>query len=385
MTDSIWRPPEMRGLQTEHRHATWTELFFDLIFVVAIAQLSARLIENVTLQGVLGYAFVYTPIWLSWVYATMYSNRFDSDDLGQKLITFGQMLMVAAMAASVAEATPIQFAAAIAVFRLLVGLSYFRVRASVPAARDLANRFMVVMFLSAAIWIVSTGFDGALRNAIWGAAIALEVVAAFLPSFRARSVAAPLHLHHLPERFGLFTIIVLGETVLAVVAGVAHAHFAAPAAVFGAVALTISFALWWIYFEELSSDAIAKVGSIRAVSWVLAHLPFVIGVTALGVALEAAVLTEIGDQLERAEAGLFAVSIGVALIAVSWMAMSATDASGWGRLILERLPAVALAVFICFLPLSAQVVLVGVAMVVGLQAIHDVRQGQQSLTTDAGN
>jgi len=322
---------------------------------------------------------------MSWVYATFYSNRFDTDDLGQRLITFAQMLMVAGMAASVAEVTPIQFALSVAGFRLLVALSYARVRPAIPEAVPLSKWMTTVMVTSAAAWGLSAFAEGDLQRWIWVAIVLAEIVTAFTPSFQRRIAAVPLQLSHLPERFGLFTMIVLGESVLAVVLGVAHAHWAATAALFGAVALTISFSLWWIYFEIVPESTMQRHGGIRSVTWVLFHAPFVISVTALGAAMEVAVLTEFGEELERPAALLLSLALATALAAIVALRMTDLPSSKWGGMILTRLPAIVAVSVIALLPISAQALLTVAALVVGIQAIFDIRDAHLSAEKSSAN
>ena len=73
MTETMWRRPLLRGNDPGHRQATWAELFFDLIFVVAVAQLATLLLEEVTWRGAMIYVFAYVPVWFSWIAATLYS------------------------------------------------------------------------------------------------------------------------------------------------------------------------------------------------------------------------------------------------------------------------------------------------------------------------
>ncbi len=379
----MWNPPVIRGTEEGHRQATWAELFFDLIFVVAVAQLATRLFEDVSWSGVALYAFVYLPIWLSWVVATFYANRFDTDDLAQRLITFGQMLTVAAIAASVAEGRGTQFAVSLAVFRLLVAISYLRVRVALPEARTLANRMIALMVGSAGIWILSTAVEGNARRAAWAVAILLELAVPFLPSSRKRMATVPLQLDHLPERFGLFTIIVLGETVLAVVTGVAEAHLVASAAIFGAIGLTMSFSLWWIYFEGVTAGSLRPSGRIRRIGWVLAHAPLVISITALGVGIEEAVLTHSGHELETSHAVLLFGSLATALLSLGLLMVLENPDKPWTPVLLGRFPAIIAVVAIGLLPISAQAVLTGLALVTAAQAIADVRSRRQVLTAQA--
>jgi low temperature requirement protein LtrA len=369
---SVWQPPAIRSVEPGHRQATWAELFFDLIFVVAVAQLAAFLLHNLTWRGVGIYMLAYLPVWLGWVFATIYANRFDTDDFGQRFITFAQMLAVAAMAASIAEETGLQFAIAIAVFRLLVALSYVRVRAAVPAAVPIANRTMSQMLVSAGIWFGSTFVEGNVRLAFWALAILVELAVAFVPQWQRLSASVPLHHGHLPERFGLFVIIVLGETVLAVVVGVAEADWAATAAIFGGIGLTISFSLWWIYFETVTAEAMRHLGAFRPIGWILAHAPLVMGITALGVGIEIAVHVESGEHLHTADALILGGSLCAALLSLGLLsAVDAVDSSRVGAFA-RRLPAAVLVFVVALLPISAQAVITILAVIAAAEATYDV-------------
>ena len=319
------------------------------------------------------YTFAYVPVWFSWVAATFYSNRFDTDDLSQRLITFAQMLTVAGMAASVAESAAIPFAISIGLFRLLIVASYARVRWSLPEVRVFANRMIVAMTVSSLIWFSSVFFEGNTRLAIWAVAIALELGQSLVPATRRAMSDIPLQFDHLVERFGLFTIIVLGETVLAVVIGVAHAHWVASAVVFAAIGLTMSFSLWWIYFEVVTGNPLKNLGGFRPFVWVYMHAPLVISITALGVGIEIAVFTEFGHQLETRHALVLAVSLAVALLAIAVILAAETSPDLRRTTILRRLPAILLVLLVGMMPMSAQAVIVGLSLITALQAVVDVR------------
>lgn len=371
-TESIWQRPVLRGGADGHRQATWAELFFDLIFVVAVAQLAILLLENVTWRGAMIYVFAYIPVWFSWIAATFYSNRFDTDDLSQRLITFAQMLTVAGMAASVAESAAIPFAISIGLFRLLIVASYVRVRWSLPEIRTFANRMIIAMTLSSLIWISSVFFVGNARLAIWAVAIGLELGQSAVPAARRAAAVIPLKFDHLIERFGLFTIIVLGETVLAVVVGVAHAHWVASAVVFAAIGLTMSFSLWWIYFEVVTGVPLRRIGGLRPIVWVYMHAPLVISITALGVGIEIAVFTEFGHQLEIGDAVVLAVSLATALLAIGIILAAETSPDLRRTTSLKRLPAILLVLLVGLAPISAQAAIVGLSLITGIQAAYDV-------------
>jgi low temperature requirement protein LtrA len=372
----MWQSPVLRGGRDGHRQATWAELFFDLIFVVAVAQLAVLLLESVTWRGAMIYVFAYLPVWFSWIAATFYSNRFDTDDLGQRLITFAQMLTVAGMAASVAESAAIPFAISVGLFRLLIVASYVRVRLSLPGVRPFATRMIVVMTVSALLWFSSVFFVGNARLAIWAVAIGLELGVALLRSTRKYAAAIPLQFGHLIERFGLFTIIVLGETVLAVVVGVAHAHWVASAVIFAAIGLTMSFSLWWIYFEVVTGAPLRNIGGFRPIVWVYTHAPLVMAITALGVGIEIAVFTEFGHQLETQDAVVLASSLAMALLAIAILLAAETSSDVRIVTVLKRLPAIVLVLLVGLAPISAQAVIVGLSLITGIQATIDVRNSR---------
>lgn len=105
MTRTIWEPPRLRSDEGEssERRATWLELFFDLVFVVAIAELARYLSHHLSLSGLLEFTILFVPVWWCWIGATFYATRFDTDDLSDRLITFVQMAIIAIMAANIPD------------------------------------------------------------------------------------------------------------------------------------------------------------------------------------------------------------------------------------------------------------------------------------------
>lgn len=97
------QPPQLRSREDgeDHRHATWLELFYDLVFVVAIAQLAHNLSNDVSLSGFSGFVVLFIPVWWAWIGTTFYANRFDSDDIGHRLLTGLQMVAIAAIAVNI--------------------------------------------------------------------------------------------------------------------------------------------------------------------------------------------------------------------------------------------------------------------------------------------
>lgn len=168
--------------------------------------------------------------------------------------------------------------------------------------------------------------------------------------------------------------------MLAVVIGVAEAHWVASAVVFAPIGLTMSFSLWWIYFEVVTGSPLKDLGGFRPIVWIYSHAPLVIAVTSLGVGIEVAVFTELGERLETPDALILAGSLAAALLAIGLLLAAERSSELWVRMLLTRLPSVLLVLVVGLLPIAAQSVLVGLALITAAQAFIDVRTSRSGVT-----
>src|ERR671935_2582383 len=174
-------PPRLRtasGAEEEERHATWTELFFDLVFVAAIASLGTLVRNDASLDGILRMAALFVPVWWAWIGFTLYADRFDSDDAIFRLLMLGGMLASGALAVNVhfaAEGSSAGFALSYVAARVLLLLLYDRARRHVPEARPLVNRYMKGFSVSAFLWLASIAVDEPFRYVIWAIAMAIDI------------------------------------------------------------------------------------------------------------------------------------------------------------------------------------------------------------------
>lgn len=322
--NSWLQPPRLRigkDSEQEHRHATWLELFYDLVFVVAVSQVAHNLYEDVSLTGFLGFAFLFIPIWWAWIGTTFYSNRFDSDDIGHRLLTGVQMVAIAALAVNIHHGlsnTSGGFALAYAAGRAVLVIEYLRAAKHIPPARGLATRYATGFAIAAIIWFLSAFVPTPQRFVLW----VLGLIVDFATPLTARKLQAglPPHLEHLPERFGLFTIIVLGEAIIAVVDGVSEQQWDVSSAVSAVLGFTVAFCLWWLYFENIDGSALRSAGSSGRLEifqvWLYGHLPLVIGLAAAGVGVEHIIMGETGVALPAAERWLICGSVAVCLLSL---------------------------------------------------------------------
>lgn len=317
------QPPRLRigeGSE-EERHATWLELFYDLVFVVAIAQLAHKLNEEISLSGCFSFVALFIPVWWSWVGAAFYANRFDTDDLGQRLLTAVQMLAVAALAVNVHHGlgeSSAGFAFSYAAVRAVLVVEYFWAGRHVVAARSLTSRYARGFGIAAAIWLVSAFVPIPLRFLLWALGLMVDFATPIFAG-QLHSQMAP-HTSHLPERFGLFTLIVLGESIVAVVNGIAEQQWNLQSLSATVFSFSIAFSFWWVYFDNLDASAITaarvagQTGSYQL--WLYAHLPLVIGLTATGVGMEHIILSEPGILLSQAEQWLLCGAVALCFLAL---------------------------------------------------------------------
>ena len=208
----------------EERHATWLELFYDLVFVVTISQLSHYLLHDVSLSNFFGFLFLFIPVWWSWIGTTFFSTRFYSDDLGHRLLLLLQMGGAGAMVVNISGAfnnTFSGFALSYGFMRLILVIEYvrvFRTIKSSESANPLVKRYIIGFSIAAIIWSISAFVPiKEIRFALWVIGLIIDFATPISMS-KLTSKFAP-HISHLPERMGLFTLIVLGESIVCIVNG----------------------------------------------------------------------------------------------------------------------------------------------------------------------
>jgi len=197
------------------RHASWLELFFDLVFVLAVSKVALILVKESDLVGFAKFIFLFIPVWWAWVGYTFYGDRFESNEPEYRILMFAAMLAMAALSLTVGNAfTPgggVPFVICYALVLLILCAMYARTAIHVPLARGLATQFIVGLGGSSLIFLLSLYFDQQVRFAMWCAGVLLALATPFLNLRLTRII--PIDHSHIPERFGLFTIIVLGEAV----------------------------------------------------------------------------------------------------------------------------------------------------------------------------
>jgi low temperature requirement protein LtrA len=310
------------------RHATWTELFFDLVFVVAIAQLAAGLHGNLTASGALTFAGLFVPVWWTWTTYAYVADLFDADDAPFRAVLLGAMLFVAGLAATLPAAFDGRTGGFIVAYALLradlLGVYAWAWRSD-RSLRDLVVPHLAGFGLGGAVFLASLALPAPWRYVAWGVAIAVDLATGLVAYLRSRDV--PQHRSHMPERFGLFVLIVLGESVIAVSTGTAASSWAFDSVVTAGLGFAVAAALWWMYFARFDDTVFdwAFAGGMRARrrSFVFGygHLVVCAALTAVGVGVRVAIEHAVeGEHAARAAAvlGIALAAYLLSLAGVQW-------------------------------------------------------------------
>lgn len=285
-----WQPPMLHD-HNDHNHehkATWLELFYDLIFVVIIGELTHLLAKDISLMGAAAFIFLFIPVWWTWISTTFYNNRFDSNDITQRLFTFTSILGIIAMTFFIHDGlagSSIGFALSYLFVRALIVFMWARAGYYNKSVRTESGHYVLSFAISMTLWIISIFVDPPYRFWLWSAGLAIELVTPILSIKLNSSLRDFSFSSHIPERFGLFMIIVLGESILGIVLGLTETHhFTFNSILNSFLASILIFAIWSLYFDHINSRPI-KQNIYNMASWTYTHLPLVTSISALSAAI----------------------------------------------------------------------------------------------------
>jgi low temperature requirement protein LtrA len=280
-----------------YRQASWLELLFDLSFVVAVAQAAIEfehaLAAGSPWAGLVSYLVVFAAIWWAWMAFTWFANVFDTDDGPYRLLMFVMIAGSLGLAAGVPQLTHFDFRIGVlsyVVMRFAYVGQWIRVlRSKQPQWIPIARRIIWLTTINQVGWILFLGVPLDWRLAVFIVWFTVDLATPFLAGWDARLGG---HRHHIVERYGLFTIIVLGESIAAAtvaMAGAIEADVATlPLIVLAGGALIIAGSLWWIYFDFCTGGA--PKGPLRSqYFWGYMHFFVFAGVAAIGAGISLAV------------------------------------------------------------------------------------------------
>lgn len=276
----------------EHARVTYVELFFDLVFVFAVTQLSHAVLAHPTAEGVLHAAMLLAAVWWAWVCTSWVTNWLDPERVPVRLMLFALMAAGLVLSASIPDAFGkggLAFACAYAFIQVGRSLFFLISAWREPAHRANFGRIQAWVTLSAAFWIAGGLLEGEARLIAWAIAIGVDYLSAavgFWTPGLGRSATSDWVVEggHMAERTALFTIIALGESIIVTGATVVGLPWTFEVIAAFAGALIGSIAMWWIYFSftaEAASEAIAESedpGAIARLAYTYSHLIPIAGI-----------------------------------------------------------------------------------------------------------
>jgi low temperature requirement protein LtrA len=298
------RPMRARAADEPHRVSTPLELLFDLCFVIAVAQAAALLHHSIAEQhvgfAVQRYLMVFFAIWWAWMNFTWFASAYDTDDDVYRITTLVQIAGALVLAAGIEPAFDRENYAVITVgyviMRLAMVVQWLRAARDDPQRRHTAMRYAAGITVVQIFWLLRLLLPEAAQVATFLLLVVAELAVPIWAE-RARGGPTTYHPHHIAERYGLFTIIVLGETVSAATIafravideggeheGGEQWSTLLPLAVAG---LVIVFALWWLYFDRSAHGLLTSLRT--SILWGYGHYFIFASAAAVGAGLAVAV------------------------------------------------------------------------------------------------
>jgi low temperature requirement protein LtrA len=293
------------------RHASWAELFFDLVFVFAVTEVSSLLGADRSWSGAFHALVVFVPIYWVWVGVTVQADVHDLTTPMMRIVVFAVALGGMFMALAVPDAYTsrgVLFALSYWASRVVLGVALFHRRWSI-------NPFTISMVVTGPVLLAGALVHGDARLALWAVAALIDLSSPSL--LRSRLQGMTFDAVHLAERFGLFVLIAVGESVVSI--GIA-AHETGPVTwavgVVVAIGFVVSCGLWWVYFY-FAADAVRHALATAPVQLDITrrvlsygHLAFIVGVIAVAVGLRDAVTAASGPGSSSMVTGSIVLAYG---------------------------------------------------------------------------
>jgi len=272
-----WGPPKKFDPHFQERRISWLELFYDLIYVIAISRITHHLAMHISFEGFLQYACLFFLIFWGWLNGSLYYDIHGSEGLRTRLMTLWQVMIIAALAVTIDQPSPTAYVNTTIVFmimQLYITYLWWSVGFYDRSHRRYNRPYTILFLLALALMVLSLFVPRP-----WVKLIAIIVIVCnYTPPFIAHRLLRKSSLNlslssSMAERLGLFTIIVFGEVVLGVVNGISKVNDLNFSTWLNfALALSIVFALWWIFFA-MTSNRNAKTGFVNATLLELLCIP----------------------------------------------------------------------------------------------------------------
>lgn len=365
---------QARQRDESHRVSTPLELFFDLCFVVAVGQAGRELALSVgagqVAHGLASYAAIFFAVWWPWMSYSWFATAFDPDDVPFRLATFvqitGSLIIAAAVPRAFEEHDFHLMVVGYVVLRLAFCSQWLRVYRDNPALRSTAARWGGGVVVIQVFWVLLQFVPGRIAFDFGFAVLAAGEVA--VPYWAGQSGRIPFHPHHIAERYGLFTLIVLGETVAAATVAVQEATVTQEnlrelfALALGG--LLIVFSAWWVYFAHEIGDLLER--RLSPFLWGYGHYVVFASAASIGAGMEVGAARTAGHDPVSARLAAASVTVPTAVFYLAvWVLQARYFKHGRAQALM---PTTAAAVLVCTWAGGYAVILAGLLCAASLFA-----------------
>ncbi len=304
------------------KKANWLELLFDLIFVYAVSKATHILVAHGGHIGIGQYAtfiLVMIPIWWTWTGHTLFVTRFDTEDITQRILTLFTMLAVVFWTSFINADFDSYYHGYLlfyVIIRLTLVIMYWNAARKNPAAIPIAKRLGSGFLIGLAVTSLSLLFEPPFRYVVLYLGIGIEIITPLLSRHSLK--ATPVKSHHLPERYGLLTIILLGELVIMLANNLSETSWSVSTVATSAVGFILIATLWWLYFDLVENHILGKeLGTGQRI--IYGHLFIYLGLSSIAVFIGYAITAKLGfvDHLLLSLFGSGALFTGL-LLTFGW-------------------------------------------------------------------
>jgi low temperature requirement protein LtrA len=293
-------------IRQEEEHATVTplELFFDLVFVFALTQVTAFMADELSWHGILRGVLVTMLLWWAWTAYAWLANVVSAEERTIKLAILAGMAAMFVLALCIPEAFddlpgglqgPVVLAICYLVFRVMHLVIYLIIAREDARLRSQVLRFAPSVFVSSAVLLVASQFDGWLQTSLWALALVADYLGTALAGFSGWRLPSP---GHFSERHGLIIIVALGESIVAIGVGVAQEPISWVVIAASVLGLVLASSLWWAYFDvsallgehALATEPTETRARLARNAYSFAHMPLMLGIVLVAFGLKEVLL-----------------------------------------------------------------------------------------------
>lgn len=294
----LWQKQTLRINSDKERKVTFLELFYDLVFVICIAQIAHPLTSHPTFTALGRYVLLCIPVFWAWIGGSVYYDLHGVADVKTRLYTFIQMLFIAAItiySKSAFDLSHAVFPLVLAAQFLFLALLNWRTAIHNPPLRPFYYLFTVQVAIAVVLLVVSAFIGSQWRYALWGLGFAIIIFSPRITYEMRKRVVPKFRLSEsLRERFGLFTIIVLGEMLFGIINTVSQLDsLSLRSLLLAVVGIVMTINVWWIYFDYLGFGRVQEGKLLR---WNIGHALLVISIPALGAGVSAIINAHTDDH-----------------------------------------------------------------------------------------